>query len=243
EPSFLAGLERAATQDEDPSVAAVAACYAGYFQATFGQLGAAQAFFVRAQELVAGGAVEPWAIAEVLFSQGQLLRAQDQRGDALAVLLRAAQVGDACGHVWAAGSARYITAKIHLDRRQGAPALTAVAQALPSTLDLGIHTSTLALLHVAAGAGAALDRHVEAATLLGAVDAWGDRIGYHPARMDPVDGERHRALVREALTADELAEATARGRTLPPAEAVARVIALAASLPAPAPAGAPVARG
>ncbi|HEY3437935.1 MAG TPA: BTAD domain-containing putative transcriptional regulator, partial [Actinotalea sp.] len=47
EPSFLAGLERAATQDEDPSVAAVAACYAGYFQATFGQLGAAQAFFVR----------------------------------------------------------------------------------------------------------------------------------------------------------------------------------------------------
>lgn len=239
DPAFLAGLDRAAAQDEDPSVAAVAACYAGYFQAMFGRLDAAQGLFGRAGALVAGDAVEPWAVAEVLFSQGQLLRAQDLRGEALAVLQRAGQVGDACGHVWAAGSARYIAAKIHLDRRQGGPALAAVAQTLPATLDLGIHTSTLALLHVAAGAVAALDRHAEAATLLGAVDGWGDRLGYHPARMDPLDGERHRALVREGLTADELAEATAHGRALPLAEAVARVVSLAASLPA---AAAPAAR-
>ena len=241
DPAFIEGLQRAATQDADRSVAAVAACYAGYFQAMFGRLEAAHGFFGRAQELVAGDAVEPWAVSEVLFSQGQLLRAQDLRGEALAVLQRAAQTGDACGHVWAAGSARYIAAKIHLDRRQGAPALRAVAQALPSTVDLGIRTSTLALLHVAAGAVAALDRHAEAATLLGAVDAWGDRVGYHPVRMDPVDGERHRALVREGLTADEAAEAMARGRHLSLAESVARVAGLAASLAAPAASGAPAA--
>ena len=239
DPAFLAGLDRAAAQDDDVSVAAVAACYAGYFQAMFGQLEAAQGLFARAQTLVVGGAVEAWAVAEVLFSQGQLLRAQDLRGEALAVLQRAAQAGDACGHVWAAGSARYIAAKTHLDRRQGAPALAAVAQALPSTLELGIHTSTLALLHVAAGAVAALDRHAEAAMLLGAVDAWGDRLGYHPARMDPLDGERHRALVREGLAPDELAEATGRGRALALGEAVARVTALAAALPAAAPAAGP----
>lgn len=231
DPAFLAGLDRAAAQDADPSVAAVAACYAGYFQAMFGRLDAAHGLFARAGALVADDAVEPWAVAEVLFSQGQLLRAQDLRGEALAVLQRAAETGDACGHVWAAGSARYIAAKVHLDRRQGAPALQAVARTLPATLDLGIHTSTLALLHVAAGAVAALDRHAEAATLLGAVDSWGDRLGYHPARMDPLDGERHRALVREGLAAVELAEATGRGRTLTLADAVAQVVSLAASLP------------
>ena len=233
DPTFLDGLDRAATQDADPSVAAVAACYAGYFLAMFGRLEAAQGFFGRADQLVTGGSVEPWAVAEALFSQGQLLRAQDLRADALAVLQRAAQAGDTCGHVWAAGSARYIAAKIHLDQRQGAPALQAVARTLPSTLELGIYTSTLALLHVAAGAVAALDRHAEAATLLGAVDAWGDRLAYHPVRMDPVDGERHRALVREGLTAEELAEAMGQGRTLSLAEAVDRVVRLAASLPGP----------
>ena len=42
----------------------------------FGQLEAAQGLFARAQTLVVGGAVDAWAVAEVLFSQGQLLRAE-----------------------------------------------------------------------------------------------------------------------------------------------------------------------
>lgn len=232
DPVVIARLEQAATQDADPSVAAVAACYAGYFQATFGQVEAAHGFFSRAQQLVASGVVEPWAVAEVLFSQGQLLRAQGMRAEALEVLRHAAQAGDACGHVWAAGSARYIAAKTYLDRRQGAPALAAVAHALPSTLELGIQTSTLALLHVAAGALAALDRHEQAAELLGTVDVCGDRVGYHPARMDPLDGERHRAMVREGLDAEELARATRRGRAVPLADAVGRVLDVAESVTA-----------
>jgi hypothetical protein len=206
----------------------VAAVYAGYFQAAFGRLEHAQGSFVRSGALVAAGGVEPWAAAEVMFAQGQLLRAQGLRPQALEVLRQAAGVGDTCGHVWAAGSARYIAGKVLLDERHGAAALGVLAVTLPSTLELGIQTSTLAVLQVAAAAVALLERHAEAAALLGAVDAWGERLGYHPARMDPLDGEYHRRLVREGLDAAAYEEAWRSGRRLTLAEAVDRVVTLAA---------------
>lgn len=227
DPTVLAALAEASESEEDAGSAAVASVYGGYFQAAFGRLDLAQGYFVRAAELVQGGRVEPWALSEVLFAQGQLLRAQDNRAEALEVLRQAGQVGQACGHVWAAGSARYIAAKVHIDLRQGAPALVLVAQTLPSTLDLGILTSTLALLHVASGAAALVERHAEGATLLGAVDTWGERIGYHPSKMDPVDAAAHRALVRAGLETAEYEAAWRRGRGLTLAEASERVLALA----------------
>lgn len=228
EPVVLEELQRASATEDDPSTAAAASVYSGYLHAAFGELARAHGSFVRAGELVAGGAVEPWATTEVLFAQGQLLRAQGQRPQALQVLRQAAQVGDACGHVWAAGSARYIAAKVHLDERHGVAALDAVAAALPSALELGIQTSTLAVLQVASAALAVLERHTEAAALLGTVDAWAERLGYHPTRMDPLDGEYHRSLVREGLEAAEYDAAWRSGRGLTLAAAADRVLALAA---------------
>lgn len=229
DPRFLTDLGRAAAGTEDPSTAAAAAVYAGYFQSAFGHLDEAGGHFHRAATLLGAGTVEPWAAAEVLFAQGQLLRAQGRPAEALASLDAAAAAAATCGHTWAAGSARYIAAKLRVDQSQGGPALLLIAQTLPSTLDLGIHTSTLALLHVAAAATALLERHVEAAALLGTVDAWGERLGYHPSRMDPVDAERHRTLVRQGLTASEFERAWRSGRAQTLGGAAQAVTALAAS--------------
>ncbi|WP_225754977.1 BTAD domain-containing putative transcriptional regulator [Actinotalea sp. Marseille-Q4924] len=240
---FLSDLGRAAASTDDPSTAAVAAVYAGYFLAAFGDLEQAGGHFHHAGELLATGAVEPWAATEVLFAQGQLLRAQGRPAEALAALDAASSAGAACGHAWAAGSARYIAAKLRVDQAQGGHALLLIAQTLPSTLDLGIHTSTLALLHVAAAATALLERHVEAAALLGTVDAWGERLGYHPSRMDPVDAARHRTLVQQALTAEEFDEAWRSGRSTTLAAAARGVMALAEGASASGPARRRAVRG
>jgi predicted ATPase/DNA-binding SARP family transcriptional activator len=225
----LSALEAAVTRapGADDSTAAVAFVYAGYFQAAFGALPAALAHFQQADDLLQTGRVEPWAVSEVLFAQGQLLRAQGRRVDALQVLERAARTAETCGHAWARGSARWIAAKVHLDLRQGAPALAALARELPSCIELGIHTSTLTLLHTAAGAAAAVERHAEGAVLLGAVDAWSERLGYSPVTMDPQDAGAHRALVREGLTEGELEQHTGRGRQVSLPDAVQKVVELA----------------
>jgi predicted ATPase/DNA-binding SARP family transcriptional activator len=233
-----AAVERA--PGSDASTAAVASVYAGYFQAAFGALPEALTHFQRAEDLLRTGRVEPWAVSEVLFAQGQLLRAEGRRADALQVLDRSARTAEACGHAWARGSARWIAAKVHLDLRQGAPALAALARELPTCLDLGIHTSTLTLLHTAAAAAAAVERHADGAVLLGAVDAWSERLGYSPTAMDPQDAAAHRALVREGLTEAELGQHTDRGRQVSLPDAVQRVVDLARQVvrvPAPRPAG------
>lgn len=226
---LLASLNEALgiSRDADPSTAAVGFVYSGYFEAAFGALPRALTHFQQADELLRSGRVEPWAVAEVLFAQGQLLRAQGQRVEALEVLGTSARTADACGHSWARISARWITAKVHLDLRQGAPALAALARELPCCLDLGIHTSTLTLLHTAAAAAAAAERHADGALLLGAVDAWSERLGYSPVEMDPVDSAAHRALVREDLSEEVFAAQWQRGRTLSLPEAVQQVVELA----------------
>jgi predicted ATPase/DNA-binding SARP family transcriptional activator len=220
----------------DESTAAVARVYAGYFQATFGDLSGAFDHFARADALLRSGRVLPWAAAEVLFAQGQLLRAQGQALPALTTLAQSARTAEECGHAWARGSARWIAAKVHLDLRQGAPALALLARELPSCLELGIHTSTLTLLHTAAAATAVAERHGDGALLLGAVDAWSERLGYSPLKMDPLDAAAHAALVAEGLSGRELAELTARGRELSLPEAVRRVVATAQQMvPVPVP--------
>jgi predicted ATPase/DNA-binding SARP family transcriptional activator len=230
----LPALAAATDTLAEASTSAVACVYAGYFEAAFGDLAAAGSYFARAGDLLAGGDVAPWAVAEVLFAQGQLLRAQGSRLEALKVLRHSAKAADACGHIWARGSARWITAKVHLDLRQGEPAVAALRAELPSCLELGIHTSTLTLLHTAAAAAAVLDRHAEGARLLGAVDAWSERLGYSPARMDPLDAEAHRRLVREGLDDAEFDDAHRSGRKLSLSDAAARVTDLAAArTPAP----------
>ena len=218
-------VARAPGADDDTR--ALALVYAGYFEAAYGALPEALAHFAAADALLRTGRLQPWAVSEVLFAQGQLLRAQGRRADALKVLATSASTAEACGHGWARGSARWIAAKVHLDLRQGAAALHELARELPACLDLGIHTSTLTLLHTAAAAAAAVEQHAEGARLLGTVDAWSERLGYSPAAMDPQDAAAHRALVSQALTGADAERHAARGRQDSLPEAVQRVVGLA----------------
>jgi tetratricopeptide (TPR) repeat protein len=232
--ALLAALSRAPGADDDTT--ALALVCAGYFEAAIGALPKALAHAQRADDLLRTGRMQPWAVSEVLFAQGQLLRAQGRRADALQVLARAARTADACGHTWARTSARWIAAKVHLDLRQGAAALTALARELPACLELGIHTSTLTLLHTSAAAAAAVEQHAEGARLLGTVDAWSERLGYSPEAVDPQDACTHRAFVRKALTAFDAEQHADRGRHDSLPEAVQRVVTLARLVtPVPAP--------
>jgi hypothetical protein len=55
---------------------------------------------------------------------------------------------------------------------------------------------------------------VEAAVLAGAVQSLGGRIGFLPEGMDPIDGPREAAAVRDALSAQDYALHSARGADL-----------------------------
>nr|WP_231126467.1 BTAD domain-containing putative transcriptional regulator [Motilibacter aurantiacus] len=203
------GAEQAA-EAGDASAGAVAYGYCGYWESLFGELDRAPSYFAEAERLLPRA--EPWARSKVLMTQGQYLRAQGRRAEALSVLARAASEGADCGDVWAVGSARWVAAKVHLDLNDGRSALRLLLSAVTETYSVDDVTSTLAGLHVAAAALALLERHAEGARLLGAVDALGERYGYSAVRMDPVDGPACVSRVREGLTPRGWATAYDSGR-------------------------------
>nr|WP_231134427.1 BTAD domain-containing putative transcriptional regulator [Motilibacter deserti] len=204
-----AGAAQAA-EAGDASAGAVAHGYCGYWESLFGELERAPFHFAEAQRLFADA--EPWARSKVLMTRGQYLRAQGRHAEALTVLAEAAAEGARCGDVWAVGSARWVAAKVHLDLNDGRSALRLLLAACTDTYFDSDITSTLAGLHVAAAALAMLERHVEGARLLGAVDALGERYGYSAVRMDPVDGPACVDRVREGLTPRVWASAYDSGR-------------------------------
>ena len=75
-------------------------------------------------------------------------------------------------------------------------------------------TSWLVLMHTAAAVLAGAGRPAEAAVLAGAVQSLGGRIGFLPEWMDPIDGPREAAAVRDALSAQDYALHAARGADL-----------------------------
>lgn len=208
------------------STRAVGLCYLGYWQATAGDLDAAVASFTAAGERLTD--LEPWARTEVLMTQGQLLRAQGESVSALEVLEAAHAEGSACGHSWAALSARWIAAKVRLDLRQPEAARQIAADTARAFLADGDLTSTCACLLVGAAASSSVGDEREAAVLCGALDAVGRRSGFRPEGMDVVDGPLHRARVREGLLPEEYEVATREGARLDLPAAVGLLEQLAA---------------
>ncbi|MEV0236306.1 BTAD domain-containing putative transcriptional regulator [Nonomuraea sp. NPDC050786] len=157
---------------------------------------------------------EDWLVAEALMVQGTLARVLGDLPTAAAVLAEAVATADSCGHDWAAGSSAWAAMKTACDRGDGRRALEIAAGILHALDRHQDVTSRLVLFHTAAHALVLAGQADQAAVLMGGVEAVGRRVGFSPESMDPRDGPREAAAVREALPQDEYERLTARGREL-----------------------------
>nr|WP_275585988.1 BTAD domain-containing putative transcriptional regulator [Geodermatophilus sabuli] len=157
---------------------------------------------------------EGWIEAEALMILGMALRTTGSERDPRPVLAAAVDTAERAGYAWGAVSSTWALMKAAVDADDLTGALAAAARMRePLTADSDV-TSWLVLVHTTAAVLARTGRVVEAATLAGAVAEHGGRIGFDPARMDPVDGPREAAAVRNGLPRNEHRRATAAGREL-----------------------------
>ena len=217
----------AAEEAGDPTWQAIGQLYAGYFTLMQGEFVAATEHFARARELAQPGAADDWAVAEVGMLIGTLQRLQGDPEGGLTTTLDARTLADRIGHRWAAASSAWLAAKIlvQLGRLPRAAALLGpVVRQLAHEEDV---TSLLTGLHTMAAIAARGGMADRAVRLLGGVDALGDRIGYHPELMDPLDSPAYRQAVLDALDEPTRTAELERGATMEVGELVALALELA----------------
>ncbi|MGW0073161.1 ATP-binding protein, partial [Streptosporangium sandarakinum] len=212
----------------DPVTEAGAASYAAYLGLLTGvPLDAASS--ARAAVEMARGTAQVWLEAETLMVQGMVLRVLGDLPGADAAFREAIAAARASGHDWAADGAAWCDMKTACDRGDGLRALTVAGDVL-AAMDHGDISFWLVTVHSTARALALAGRAEQAALLMGAVQAIGARAGVSPELMDPLDGPREAAAVREALPPEEYERHAARGRALSRQEASALLTALIADL-------------
>jgi hypothetical protein len=217
--------EREARESGDLLVEASARVYQTHFGVLAGIPVDAPALARSAVEL-ARRAGEAWLVAEALMVQGMLARVLGDLPAAAAVLAEAIATADSCGHDWAAGSSAWAAMKTACDRGDGRGALD-IAVGILDALDRHDDvTSRLVLVHTAAHALALMGQAEQAAVLMGGVDAVGRRVGFSPELMDPLDGPREAAAVRDALPPDRYERLAAQGRELSLPELTAFLVGL-----------------
>jgi predicted ATPase len=201
-----------------------------YIHAATGELEAGEITAAEGQMLARDGGHRD-VETEAFTALGQIARARGDLARAETLLLEGVDGALEIGHHWQASSASWVAAKVALDRGDSGTAADRVGLCIRLMWAEGDQTSTLVGLHTMAAAIAMRGEPERAARLLGAVSAAGERIGYSPERMDPLDAARHVAGVRDRLTNDAFDRACQEGRALGLDAAV--VLALAAPLVEP----------
>ena len=197
----------------DTPLQARALLYSAYFHATLGQLDEAERLARSGGEL-AQQAGHRDIESETYTALGQLARVQGRPDEAETLFLRGAALAQDIGHLWHEGSSYWLAAKVALDRGDAAAALDRLRDALRLMVAEGDRTSTLVGLHTLASAVAMNGAPERGAMLIGAVAAAGDRIGFFPERMDPLDGTVTIERVRATLDEASYDDAYRRGREL-----------------------------
>lgn len=223
-----------AAHAEHDVLGALSRTYLAYFEAAFGNAEVADRLLDTAEERD----VPEWVLAEVDMVRGQVRRSQGRIEDAIAVLERSRERADRWDNTYVWASSGWILSKILLDQQRPVDAGRVMAEALRRLAEQGDRSSTLAGLHTMASVAGLMGRHYEGGVLLGAVDRLGSRVGFHPARMDPIDGPRQRALVTDVLPAPVLDRARAEGHELDWAHAVALAVQVGTTPPRPVASGA-----
>jgi predicted ATPase/DNA-binding SARP family transcriptional activator len=209
----LRTAQRLAGRAEDPALLANALTWRAHVRSLTGPSSDALAL---AEEAVARATVagEGWVTAEALMVRGLVLRVTGAGGDPRPALAAAVAAAEDAGYGWGAISSSWALMKAAADAGDLDGALAAAARMHQPLVTDGDVTSWLVLVHSTAAVLARAGRAEEAGVLAGAVLALGSRIGFAPERMDPVDGPREAAAVRDALGSEAHARATAAGRLL-----------------------------
>lgn len=154
------------------------------------------------------------AEADARMILGMVLRNVGRPGDARAELVTAVAVAERIGNRWAAGSSTWALMKAAMDADDLDYAIAA-ARTIHSVLEAdGDVTSWLVLVHTCAAVLAVGGMAAEAGRLAGAAHAQGSRIGFLPEWMDPVDGPREAATIRDSMSAVDYERYTAEGADL-----------------------------
>ncbi|MFD8597950.1 BTAD domain-containing putative transcriptional regulator [Kitasatospora sp. NPDC059646] len=195
--------------------AAVEAQALGY-RALFGALRGAAGAMADARSAVelARAAGPSWVRAEALMVLGMLLRFGGEEERARAVLIESIEVARGCGFGFVESSSAWLVMKSDLDAGRAGRALASGLDILRVLEEDRDATAWLVIAHTTAAALACAGHPAEGAALLGVVAGRGERIGFSPIALDPVDGPRHAALVRGALSEAEFAHHVERGRQL-----------------------------
>jgi predicted ATPase len=194
-----------------------------YLHAAAGELEAGEITAAEGQTLARNGGHRD-VETEAFTALGQIARARGDLSRAETLLLEGVEGALEIGHHWQASSASWVAAKIALDRGDPDTAAERVGLCIRLMRAEGDQTSTLVGLHTMAAALAMQGEPERAARLLGAVAAAGERIGYSPERMDPLDSAHHVAGVRERITDEAFERACQEGRALTLDAAVALVL-------------------
>lgn len=208
--TWIAAAAEPAERSGDPSLRGAARAFAAYLLTLDPRARADPGPEIAAALVHLEHMPEP-AAAMVLLIAGQVQRAAGHAAEALALVDRAGARAARCGHEWVVLMAPVVAAKVHLDLRQGRPALAALHPVVRRSSETGDPVSLLIAASVAAGAAAALGDDATGARIVGAVDAIGRRYGFDPRANEPADFELYLRRVREGLTATEWRGAYALG--------------------------------
>jgi predicted ATPase/DNA-binding SARP family transcriptional activator len=206
----ISSAGEAADLSDDPALRAVARAFAAYLL-TLDPRSSRDPVPVLGAALRDLDRLPDAAASMVLLIGGQVHRASGRARDAIRLLERAGALATRCGHEWVALMAPVVAAKVHLDGRQGAPALATLVPVVQRSAQDGDPVSLLIAASVVAGAAAALGEDPTGARIIGAVDAIGRRYGFDPRANEPADFELYLHRVREGLTPAEWQSAYAHG--------------------------------
>ncbi|KJQ54025.1 AfsR/SARP family transcriptional regulator [Microbacterium sp. SA39] len=200
--AWISSAREPAERSDDPGLRGLSRAFAAYLL-TLAPRAAADPGRELAAALSDLDRMPDAAAAMVMLIGGQVHRGSRHTKEAIALLDRAETLASRCGHDWVALMAPVVAAKVHLDLRQGAPAIAALVPVVRRSADEGDPVSLLIAASVAAGAAAALGDDTTGARIIGAVDAIGRRYGFDPRANEPADFELYLHRVREGLTPAE----------------------------------------
>ena len=208
----IAAAGAAARRAGDDGILLAALSQEAYGRSLFGDLDTARSLVAEAEAVFESA--PDWARSEFHMCRGQMLRAAGHWDDALAAVTEAHRIAGSIGYTWMIASAVYVTGKVLVDARRPREAIGVLSSGIRRLLINEHHTSVLALMHVAAGASAFVERHEEGAQLFGAIDKLGERFDWNPVVNEGADAQERRDAVAVGISADEFDRAYRAGQRL-----------------------------